>query len=322
MSASSEKIHTDSARGKDLTPLEAVIRDVRAECDAANRAAEAAPVIYTETEVVECFLESGDIPTRTVEVLTVTPEMAAIMLKHNVANRPLVRSRVEKHIQRLRNGTFRLLHQGIAFARDCRLIDGQHRLTAVVEAGIAAPFTVTFGAEVEEFNCVDQGGVRTAADLLAIDGKHQAHLRSSIVAVLMVLERASLRGAQEVAEYTRKLDAEGDLLDRAVSLGNRMRKVTNATSAAVAYYVIGKSGSPRDIIDAFWEGMASGENLSGARLRLREWLMHDEISERNSRNLTVKRAAVIINAWNSWRRRRKTVDFTWDHTTSLPAVRP
>lgn len=310
MSMSSEYISTKTNAGKLQLPLEEIAKTSQPTRREANVSISlAARIARGKSE-------------RFVEISLVSPEMADAMLKRNVGNRPLVRSRVAKHVLRLREGTFRLLHQGIAFSKDGRLIDGQHRLTAVMEAGIAAPFTVTFGAEREEFNCVDQGGVRTAADLLAIDGKHHAALRSAVAAVLMVLDRAPLLGAQEVAQYARDLDTRGDLFSRAVILGHRMHKVTNPTSAAVAYYVIGKAGAATGLQDAFWEGMATGENLSGSRLRLREWLTHNEIAERNGRDLTVKRAAVIISAWNSWRRHRKTVDFAWEHTTSLPAVRP
>ncbi len=78
--------------------------------------------------------------------LLITPEMAGEMLKLNISNRVMSKSSVNKYSELMKKGEWYLSHQAIAFAdtNDGNevLIDGQHRLAAVIQAGIPVKFTV------------------------------------------------------------------------------------------------------------------------------------------------------------------------------------
>lgn len=259
---------------------------------------------------------------RFVVIMTITPEMARAMLELNIGNRPLTRSKVNLHITRLKAGRFVLIHQGISFCRDGRLNDGQHRLTAVAESGVEAEFTVTFGAVREEFAVVDQMGARTAAHILSIAGEENATIRASVAGILLMLATGKYAGVQEVAAFALELDGRGAAFGESIRIAQLMRKVTNPTATGVAYHQIAAAGASAERLVEFWHGLPTGENLSGVRLRLREWLMTGELFTANNQWVTVKRAAAIIKAWNAWRARRKTAKFSWDHVTSLPEVTP
>jgi|LakMenEpi03Aug12_release.lakeMendotaPanAssembly.Ray.scaffolds.fasta_scaffold601331_2 hypothetical protein len=75
------------------------------------------------------------------------PEQAKIYLQMNTGNRNLQKGVVEQYAKDIRAGNWTLTHQGIAFAKDGRLLDGQHRLEAIVLAGIAVEMLVTFGLD-------------------------------------------------------------------------------------------------------------------------------------------------------------------------------
>ena len=98
---------------------------------------------------------------------TITPELAAAYLESNHMNRPLRPGVVENLVREIKAGRWRLTHQGIAFTADGRLLDGQHRLSAVVASGVAVPMMVTFGAEIDTFGVIDQSTPRSAADVLS-----------------------------------------------------------------------------------------------------------------------------------------------------------
>lgn len=104
------------------------------------------------------------------EVILVTPELAAQWLEHNDHNRPVHRHQVEQFKAAMRQGRFRLTHQGIAIDTNGDLQDGQNRLLAVVETGIAVPMLVYFDCPPENFNAIDMGARRTSSDLLSIRG--------------------------------------------------------------------------------------------------------------------------------------------------------
>lgn len=105
------------------------------------------------------------------EVMTVTPAGAAQLLaERNPKNigpqRKLSKQTVQRYAEQMSTGRWRLTHQGLAFDSSGNLLDGQHRLTAVVEAGVPVDFVVTWGCDRESFSVLDNGMRRQAAQLL------------------------------------------------------------------------------------------------------------------------------------------------------------
>ncbi len=103
------------------------------------------------------------------QVKVITPAWAKNVLEtQNTNNRPISHTRVKSLVSDMKAGAFMLNHQGIAFDDSERLIDGQHRLTAIVEFGKPVPMLVTTGIPAEQKNgvvlnvmdTVDRNGVR------------------------------------------------------------------------------------------------------------------------------------------------------------------
>jgi hypothetical protein len=108
-------------------------------------------------------------PAITRTVMLVTPALAAEWLKSNTNNRQLRKNVVETLANIIRRGEWHTTHQGIAFGTDGALYDGQHRLRAIVEAGIGVHIEVTRGLPMIAVDAIDTGGtVRSARDVLAI----------------------------------------------------------------------------------------------------------------------------------------------------------
>ena len=98
--------------------------------------------------------------------LTIDPDLARLMLEQNIQNnRKLKMSWVKALADNMQRGTFLLTSQGIAFDKDGHLIDGQHRLRAVIMSGCAVPMRVTYGCEHRTVGVIDAGSRRTASDV-------------------------------------------------------------------------------------------------------------------------------------------------------------
>lgn len=82
--------------------------------------------------------------------LEITPEMAREMLQYNVCNRPISKSTVSKYSIMMNKGEWYCSHQAIAFAEDKNgkliLVDGQHRLAAVIQSKTSVLFSVIYNA--------------------------------------------------------------------------------------------------------------------------------------------------------------------------------
>lgn len=94
----------------------------------------------------------------------VTPAMAREWLDAgNIDNRYVRRTVVRRYVEMMKSGEWRTTHQGIAFSNR-RLIDGQHRLLAIEEAGVAQWMFVFVEQADDVFGVIDRGSQRTIRD--------------------------------------------------------------------------------------------------------------------------------------------------------------
>lgn len=102
----------------------------------------------------------------------VTPSMAREWLERNTDNRPLRPGVVDGFMNAWKRGEWKVTHQGIAFAKSGRLLDGQHRLTFISElpSGSVVPMNVSADLEEDTFDAIDQGYKRTTSDLYGVSG--------------------------------------------------------------------------------------------------------------------------------------------------------
>src|SRR5262245_40928937 len=93
-------------------------------------------------------------------VMAISPPMAADLLKGRLANRPLNKTQVRRIIDDIRQGRWRLNGESIILDHDLHVLDGQHRLQAISEAGITVEALVVVGADPQVIPSIDQGSRR------------------------------------------------------------------------------------------------------------------------------------------------------------------
>ena len=98
----------------------------------------------------------------------ITPKMAEKYLQFNTCNRHLRKSLVSQYARDMTNGNWKLTHQGVAFNCDGTLLDGQHRLAAIIESGVAVQMLVARGVESKNQLFMDDHANRTAGDALTL----------------------------------------------------------------------------------------------------------------------------------------------------------
>jgi hypothetical protein len=109
-------------------------------------------------------------PITTIE--TITPEVAKIYLESNSQNQRSVRKAwVASLVKMIQAGEFQLTHQGIAFDSNGTLIDGQHRLLAIVAAQKPVQIMVTRSVNPAVWGATDQGVIRTSTEVTGLDKK-------------------------------------------------------------------------------------------------------------------------------------------------------
>lgn len=101
----------------------------------------------------------------TAEVMLVTPKMATEWLASHENVRPLSKKRVESLAHDMQTGNWKVTHQGICFDEHDKLIDGQHRLHAVVLSGASVRMLVCRSRGITIHDALDRGTPRRLATL-------------------------------------------------------------------------------------------------------------------------------------------------------------
>lgn len=177
---------------------------------------------------------------------TVAPSDARELLGKNYDNRALSESIVARYAGDILGGRWALTHQAIAVGPDGNLVDGQHRLAAIIRAGVPTlvVFAIYRDAKVAEEarQKVDLGRTRRAGDVMEIaktvergTGKRVV----SIVTSILALEGAKPWGGYTPAALQARYLVERAGVDYASSLPNRAFQATVAAAFAYAYPVAG-----------------------------------------------------------------------------------
>lgn len=154
-----------------------------------------------------------------VEIVDLTPEDAAELLENNTHNRKLRPRTVNQYVNAMKAGDWIFNGDPIRVTDKGRLLDGQHRLTAIVESGIVATTILITGLPDLAQITMDTGAKRTFADYLKLQGDKNVTGLASAVRLWHVYDRALHDHASITDVYTpatltelaRHLDAHPDL---------------------------------------------------------------------------------------------------------------
>jgi hypothetical protein len=165
-------------------------------------------------------------------VMLVTPEIAQDWLENrNLHNRRKSNVTARKYSKTIRGERWKCTHEGIAFDRDGFLIDGQHRLMAIVETGITVKmFVIPFveGMDEDTFGVLNSGNRRQAAQMLHFPGSAAAAAAAKILGVV----DDSFSDGTHVTGGVVATNAENDEVLDVVDDWPELRSLTTSTSAA------------------------------------------------------------------------------------------
>ncbi|MER6270848.1 MULTISPECIES: hypothetical protein [unclassified Streptomyces] len=243
------------------------------------------------------------------QVVDVSPQLAAQWLTRNTNNRPLSKGTVQQLAGQIQRGEWQLTHQGIAFDEDGVLIDGQHRLAAIAKAGVTVQLTVARGVPRTAFTVMDTGRKRTGRDALALAGEANAtHLAAALrgLHLYRTAPNSAWSGGSSVTSNDQLLDVLGkhpgvrDALQHGIAM-NRGCRIT-VTAATIGWYVTTEARP--DIDQSAWEeGVVTGARLEPGdpRLTLRNTMLNLALGNAHRRRDDSREHLLYyLKAWNAW----------------------
>lgn len=179
----------------------------------------------------------------TVELTIVHPDQALGWLESaNTNNRKVSYRYVQRLARDMTEGRWRLTHAGIAFSPEGTLLDGQHRLWAIVTANVPIRLFVWRNVDPQAMMAIDSGKARSMADILNIAGQNGQVDHHDLATLRAMLGGFGDPPALSPAEMSEALRVHQDAIDFALThlpTVNSARGVNTAPTRAViarAYY--------------------------------------------------------------------------------------
>jgi len=165
-----------------------------------------------------------------IDEIKMTPALAIKLLQANVMNRLLSPRRVNSLAHAMASGNWRNDGNPIKMGSDGRLIDGQHRLAAVIQSG--ASVTMLLATEVDPLvrMTVDTGRSRSFRDYLRMEDVRQASDVAAAVRLVFTYRDGTLQGSEwqaqsiGIEDLWKLYQSERDEFTAAVSAAGMLRK--------------------------------------------------------------------------------------------------
>ena len=259
------------------------------------------------------------------EVETISPDMAQEILAANGHNRNMRSPRVAQLAEVMRRGEWILNGETIKVATDGTLLDGQHRLQAVVDSGATIETLVMRGMSLETQDTVDTGRRRRLADILAIEGHTDSHALGASLSMLHRFRTGkridySHTGAPSPKQALDLLEHEPQIRDSV----REARRVTKQVGGPVGVFAslhclfleIDEEAT-KDFFDRLADGVGLAKD--DPVLHLRNQLVRPR-TERTYAQSANHIAALTIKAFNLRRAGRKIDLLSFKKTEKFPAI--
>ena len=256
----------------------------------------------------------------------VTPKIAEKWLQTNKANRKMNEARVRYLAGLLASKQWDDNGDRIRFARlggddYGQLLDGQHRLSAIVMSGVSVELDIVAGLSPEVMRSIDANMVRTSTTHLYFLGEANAgRISAALIRVHMYLTGRvgqHLYCSPQLTESLLKMHPD---IRQSVMVAERWRKTRLASPAIIAstHYLFCTKDA--DLANKFWDKIATGRSMSDGDpcFYLRERLVKNTISKSKLPDLHI--FALIIKAWNFARQGRPIFQLKFIDAEQFPVI--
>ena len=198
-----------------------------------------------------------------------TPLMAKAILDKNTRNRPLRKARIDRYAEEMAEGRWQQNGEPIIISDKDNLMNGQHRLYAVIKAGKPVPMMVVKGIDEGAFPTMDAGMIRTAGDVLGMRGVLNCNNVAAMARMtLNYRDEASIGRARTPSEIDEAVTKHPEI-EKYASLYGSLSSI--GRSVAVTVCMIADRFTDEDHsakIAEFVQGVVTGADLSAFDPRL------------------------------------------------------
>lgn len=252
------------------------------------------------------------------EQVEMTPNQARDLLEASLGQkqRALANSRVDRIAHAIVEGQWKLTHQAIALSPEGFILDGQHRLAAIVRAKMPVQVLVAYDADPATFDVIDTGAARTAANTLQVAGFTNANGLSACSRMLLTYDQIktsrtppkSATAKLTTADVIRLMNTErgelvSDVQSDASSLATAWGRYGSRSWIMAGQVILREAGHSKEQLDNFNARLRDGAFLEPGSpiLAFRRFVMSDTGLARLAKDTKSYVAlAVFIKTFNAY----------------------
>jgi len=250
-------------------------------------------------------------------VETITPQIAREYLALNIVNRPAREVKINEYAAQMLKGQWILNGEAICFNCEGYLVNGQHRLRAVIKASETRPDIsfrtfVVRGVSKDSFITFDSGINRRISDIFFMSDIKNAHSISSLVFRVLkwrTTKTHTLDNKARAAYCISKQDviseyeSAPDYYQRVYNLVSvwyeRLRLLTKTDIGVLYIYLNKDCRHTEDVVSNFFEMLFSAKGCDiNAIALLRQRLLQDKVSK--AKLPPAYKFALIVKSWNAY----------------------
>lgn len=244
----------------------------------------------------------------------VGPKEALELLSSNSVNRKLSVRNIEYLTQQIQSGNYRETGDTIKISKSGRLLDGQHRLNAIIKANKSINLTFCTGLEDEIFDVLDTGKIRTASDIMSIKNIPNAHEVTAAATFLLKYNKGGLFLGRKISntDVLQTVMDNPEIVDivKIVCTENKKFRMISSSMIAALYYLFSKKNHQltEDFFNKYYTGL--GISREDPIYILRDRLIRDSVNK--IKIPLVYKMSLMASAWNAFRLNKTIKRLDWE----------
>lgn len=237
-------------------------------------------------------------------VISLTPDLAQVLLDRNSANRKVSVTLVDSYAREIKYGRWAFNGEPIIVSNTGELNDGQHRCQAVIEAEKAIEVILIVGVARETRTTLDQGRVRTASDFLSMEGNTRTGILAAAANNVIQVRTwgyvtTNARRKSTKSEILAFVDANPHLARSVELVHAKGADAAGGKTVLASAHFLFRATRYREDADHFILSVINGSGLSAGSPIL--YARNRLINERKLLRAP-DRMELLYKAWNAWKR--------------------
>lgn len=265
------------------------------------------------------------------KVQTITPELAKQYLAKNTNNyRTLSSAVVSAYATDMKTGNWKFNGDSIKFNKDGLLVDGQHRLAAIIKSGVSVTMMVITGIENDVIT-FDIGKNRTAGQIAKAQNIPNGAANNSTIGAVTMILNWDRKGSTPKQKVIQILSEEPEVWSNAyyACVKGASTSICKKAPIVLAAYCLFKQNNKYEDVCSFFEVVNSGFQIPGVEcspaIVLRNYILGDKYKKEfhtlNGRTLLFSATLSAFRDFTAGSQRRKAYFLDPSHISLLKELR-